>query len=294
MAKTTSAKTALAKKLGISRSTLYYKPKRPASDEEKKKQIMAVMSDHKAYGSRRVAWYLNKNRKGISRIMQKFKLKPLIRRGAKPAKPDDLNRPESHITNILKVLCPIQPNIVWAGDFTYLWFKDRFWYLATVIDIFTREILGWHLARHHTTNLIIEAFKDAARRQKTSSQYFHSDQGSEYVAGAYESLLEAHGTTASHSRKASPWQNGYQESFYSQFKLELGTIAHLEHVGQLIELVAQQLHYYNHERIHSAHKMAPAVFRQRHDVKTKTTAFTAELSSFNLNPLPHANSRNSV
>ena len=198
------------------------------------------------------------------------KLRPKVRRGWRPTKPEDQNKPETRIKNILKLICPIRQNIVWAGDFTYLWFKDRFWYLATVIDIHTREIIGWHIANHHTTGLIMESFKDAVRRSKNSPQYFHSDQGSEYVAGAYESLLNIHNTQPSHSRKSSPWQNGCQESFYSQFKLELGSIKRFEHVGELIEAIHQQLDYYNNRRIHSSHRMPPAKFRQRQELKNAT------------------------
>lgn len=263
----TKSKTALAKKLGISRSSLYYKPKKPKKDEKLKQKILVVMKENSAYGQRRIAWELGINKKAIKRIMNLNNLKPKIRRGWRPSKPEDLNKPETRIENILKLICPIRPNIVWAGDFTYLWFKDRFWYLATVIDIHTREIVGWHIANHHTTSLIINAFKDAVRRNKTTSQYFHSDQGSEYLAGAYESLLKSHHTLPSHSRKSSPWQNGYQESFYSQFKLELGSPNSFNHVGKLIEAIHQQIDYYNHRRIHSAHRMPPVIFRKKEVLK---------------------------
>lgn len=259
MGKTT--KTALARELGISRAALYYQPKKPASDEELKNKIIAVMAEHPAYGHRRVAIALGRNKKPVIRVMNNNGLKPKIRRGWKPSKPEDLNRPETRVENILKVLCPIQPNIVWAGDFTYLWFVDRFWYVATVIDVHTREILGWHIANHHTTSLIMDAFNDAVRRTKVTPKYFHSDQGSEYIAGAYESLLSEYDVTPSHSRKSSPWQNGFQESFYSQFKLELGNPNRFNHIGELIEAVHQQMTYYNNRRIHSALKMPPLIFK---------------------------------
>lgn len=264
MAKSKMTKTALAKKLGVSRASLYYQPKKPKSDDELKKQIESVMTDNPAYGHRRVAIALKKNKKPIIRVMKKYGLKPKVRRGWRPAKPDDLNRPETRVENVLKVICPFRANVVWAGDFTYLWFGDKFWYVATVIDVYTREIVGWHIANHHTTALIMEAFQDAVRRTKTSPKYFHSDQGSEYVAGAYESLLATHGTVASHSRKSSPWQNGFQESFYSQFKLELGDPKRFSHVGELIEAIHQQITYYNQKRIHSALKMPPVAFREKH------------------------------
>ena len=266
----TTTKTELAKKLGVSRQSLYYKPKKPPLDLEDKSRIVAVMEEHPAYGARRVGWALHMNRKKTQRLMRLHGLKPKIRRGFRLVKLDDLGRPESKVENILKTICPIQKNIVWAGDFTYFWFIDRFWYLATVIDIHTREIIGWHVANHHTTSLIIDAFQDAARRTGIAPKYFHSDQGSEYVSGAYESLLASYGTQPSHSRKGSPWQNGFQESFYSNFKLELGNIKRFNHVGELIEAIHGRIQYYNYKRIHSAHRMPPVVFRLQADRQTRT------------------------
>lgn len=266
-----TTKVELANKLGVSRQSLYYKPKKPPLDEEDKNRIVAVMTEHPAYGARRISWTLGMNRKKTKRIMRANHLKPRIRRGFRLVKLEDLGRPETQVTNILKVLCSIRAHVVWAGDFTYFWFMDRFWYLATVIDVHTREIVGWHVANHHTTSLIMDAFQDAMRRTRATPRYFHSDQGSEYVSGAYESLLESVGTQPSHSRKGSPWQNGYQESFYSNFKLELGNIHRFEHIGELIEAIHQQIRYYNHQRIHSALKMPPVAFRIRHQQKTTAT-----------------------
>lgn len=145
------------------------------------------------------------------------------------------------------------------------WFQERFWYVATVIDVFSREIVGWHIANHHTTSLILDAFCDAMRRTGRAPMYFHSDQGSEHVSGAYTSLLQHYGTTPSQSRKSSPWQNGFQESFYNNFKLELGDIRRFAHVGELVEAVHRQIHYYNTKRIHSALKMPPVTYRESHE-----------------------------
>lgn len=269
-----TTKVVLARELGISRASLYYRPKQPGKDKALKQDVLAVMVDHPAYGQRRVALALGRNPKPIRRVMKLFGLKPRIRRGKRPAKPDDQNRPETRVENILQTLCPIRANIVWAGDFTYLWFQDRFWYVATIIDVCTREIIGWHIANRHTTALIMEAFHDARRRTGRSPKWFHSDQGSEYVAGAYELLLAAAGTRPSHSRKSSPWQNGYQESFYNNFKLELGNVARFTEVGELIEAIHQQIAYYNDRRIHTALKMPPAVFRRRHEQKMTGVAVT--------------------
>lgn len=263
-----TTKKALAKKLNISRSSLYYQPKKPPKDEMIKKDIQTVMKEHKAYGHRRVAIALGMNKKKANRIMKKYGLKPKIRRASHPTKPDDLGNPELGTENIYRRLCPIRPNIVWAGDFTYFWFGGQFWYLATVIDIFTREIIGWHMANHHTTDLIVKAFKDAVHRTGKTPLWFHSDQGSEYVSGAYEKLLVGHGVIPSQSKKSSPWQNGFQESFYSNFKLELENIKRFDEVGELIEAIYRQIAYYNNRRIHTSIKMPPIKFRQLQEQKT--------------------------
>ena len=92
----------------------------------------------------------------------------------------------------------------------------------------------------------------------------HSDQVSEYSSTKYQSLLAAAGILPSMSKKGSPWENGYQESFYSQFKLELGHPECYADFGQLIEAIALQIHYYNHQRIHSALRCPPAVFAAKH------------------------------
>lgn len=272
MAMTKGTKTALAKKLGIARTSLYYKPKKPPANEQLKVQIVTVMTEHPAYGHRRIALALHMNKKQIRRIMHIYGLKPKLRRAQRPVKPADVGRSETLTTNILKRLCPVRPNVVWAGDFTYVWFRGQFWYVATVIDVYTREIVGWHVANHHTTALITEAFKDAVRRTGTAPQWFHSDQGSEYVCGTYTLVLQVYDTIPSHSKKSSPWQNGYQESFYSNFKLELGNPDRFSHISELIEAIHQQMWYYNTRRIHTSLRMAPVLFKHNHIQKQVANA----------------------
>ena len=261
-------KKALAGTLGLARSTLYYKKKLPVRDAPLLSAIMAVMAEHQAYGHKRIATALGRSRKLVLRIMHTYGLHPAIRRKPRYHKPDDSGNKPTQIPNILKKLCPIRANVVWAGDFTYLWFMDSFWYVATVIDVHTREIVGWHIANHHTTALITEAFLDAVRRTRKTPQYFHSDQGSEYVSGNYELLLIQHNVLPSHSKKASPWHNSYQESFYSNFKLELGNINRFHEVGELIEAIHRQITYYNNKRIHTALNMTPYEFRIKQTHKT--------------------------
>jgi transposase InsO family protein len=259
-------KTALARKLGVARSSLYYRPKKPKEDEVFKQKIFSLQDEHPAYGHRRVALFLGVNKKKALRVMKKFGIHPQIMRG-KPTKPADRGKAPTGVQNLAKTICPVTPNALWAGDFTYLPWDDGFVYVATVIDVFTREIVGWHIGLRHTTALITEAFMDAAQRTGIVPQIFHSDQGSEYVSGPYALLLKRLGVLASQSKKSSPWENSYQESFYNNFKLELGRPGRFHDLGELVEAVHRQITYYNDRRIHLALKMPPQIFRQRYEQK---------------------------
>jgi len=266
------SKTALAEKLGISRSSLYYRHKRPIIDAEVKTQIESVLTSHPAYGHKRIAIELKLNHKRILRVMKKFGIKPYKRRVRKPWKKDDLGKPETGYANLIKEINPrdLKQNEVWVSDFTYLKYKDRFLYLATIMDLWDREIVGVNISRFHNKELILGAFEDAL--DKTDKpEILHSDQGSEYDSEKYLGLVEKLGIKVSMSAKGSPWQNGYQESFYSNFKLELGQTNRFETVGELIEEVYKQISYYNNRRMHSKLKMSPVQFRQKSLAKMKDT-----------------------
>lgn len=252
-------KTLLAQKLGLARSTLYYRSKKKAPDERAKQLIEEVMASNPSYGHRRVALALGWNHKKANRLMKKFALKPRIRRGQKWQKQGDLGLAPASYRNLVANWYPSAPDIVWYADFTYLKIGDAFLYLATVIDGYTKEILGFALFSRHNHQLVKSATLDAVTRRDTLPQYFHSDQGSEYQSEDHLSWLENMGITISMSRKASPWQNSYQESFYSNFKLELGSLKHLT-LGEITEKIYRQIYYYNHLRIHTTLKMPPRQF----------------------------------
>lgn len=257
-------KTELAESLGISRSTLYYHPKRPILDLELREQIEVVMSKHPSYGHRRIALELQMNKKKIRRVMRKFSLKPYRRRIKSPVKPEDLNKPTCLYQNEIKVILPLKPNYIWVADFTYLEWQEGFVYLATIMDLFTREIIGWNISLNHDKELVLEALNRAFQTTQTAPTYHHSDQGSEYESTEYINELETRKIIISMSKKSSPWENAYQESFYSQFKLDLGRIDRFETLGESIEAVYQTIHYYNTERIHTSLKTSPIKFKNQY------------------------------
>lgn len=256
-------KSALARKLGISRSALYYKSRLVVRDMVLQEQIRSIMKEHPAYGHRRVALALGRNKKQILRVMNKFGIRPTTSRLKKPNKKADRKRKEMPYKNWLELLCPIRPDIVWACDFTYMRFSGGFRYVATVIDIFTREIVGFSVGVFHNKELVVEALNDAL--SKRSPPYcVHSDQGSEYASWLHLSILKQYNIESSMSPKGKPWKNGFQESFYSNFKLELGKANRFLSYGELIEAIYRQIYYYNHKRIHTALKMPPSQFAQIH------------------------------
>lgn len=254
-------KTELAKSLGISRQSLYYKPVRESQDLITKTTIEAVMQDHKSYGHKRIAIELKMNKKKILRLMKKYNLKPFRRRVKKPIKPDDINKPKTVFKNEIKEFCPIRPNVVWVADFTYMKFQGKFFYLATVMDLFTREIISWSVSVRHDRFLVLDALNMALGKTKKLPLFYHSDQGSEYDSIDCVTRLKENNITISMSTKGHPWENGFQESFYSQFKVDIGWPDQYETFGELIEAIHLQMNYYNKNRIHTSLKMSPVKFR---------------------------------
>jgi transposase InsO family protein len=255
------SKKELAKQLGISRQSLYYQPKLPAKDLKLKAEIEKVMTDNKAYGHKRIAWALYINKKRALRIMKLFNLKPQRMR-KKPEKPEDTGQAPMAIPNLVQGIIIDAPNKVWVSDFTYLPYQGKFVYLATSEDVFTRQVVGWEVSTRHNTDLVAQALLNALNNHSAPG-IAHSDQGSEYRSQIYLNLLKSFNIQPSMSAKASPWQNGHKESFYSGFKLELGHPECYPNLGELIEAIARQIHYYNNQRIHTALKCPPAVFAQR-------------------------------
>lgn len=267
-------KTELAASLGISRSSLYYQPKMPTLDLEMKSQIESVLIDNPSYGHKRIAIELKLNKKRIRRVMKKFNLKPFRRRPRKPYKKDDLNKQPSKYHNLIKYFCPITPGVVWVSDFTYIEFQGKFIYLATVMDLFTREIVGWNISRFHNKELVMGALLDALARTYSPPIYIHSDQGSEYDARDYARLCETNNIQISMSRKASPGENAFQESFYSHFKLDLGRTDRFDTLGELVEMLHLQIHKYNNRRIHTKLKMSPVQFREQYRLRKMCTTLS--------------------
>lgn len=147
----------------------------------------------------------------------------------------------------------------WVQDFTYLWFNRMWVYIATVLDLKTRRVVGFSISLRHDSSLVHTAALDALSKHPPPT-ILHSDQGSEYLSYRLRDLCLKLEIELSCSDRASPWQNGFQERFYSTLKDELGDISRFKDLAELHEGIAMTIYYYNHRRIHTALRMSPAAY----------------------------------
>jgi len=147
------------------------------------------------------------------------------------------------------------PNTRWATDITYIATQEGWLYLAVILDLYSRKVVGWAMDKRMTTKLIKDALIIALKQRKTGAQPYlvvHSDRGSQYASLQYQALLKEPGLTASMSRKANCWDNAVAESFFRTLKTEL--IYH-EQYATRIKASASIFEYievfYNRQRRHS-------------------------------------------
>lgn len=245
-----------ARELGISRSTLYYKPKKPDKDWQLKCRIEEVLREHPSYGSPRIALHLKQNKKPIERVMKLFGIKAYRRRGRKRKKTKNI---KVVYPNLLITEYPSYENHIWVSDFTSLSFQGRVVYVATVLDLYTRKIVGMSVYTTHAVQLVLSVLMNALANNRRP-EIFHSDNGSEYNSQVFIKALKTIGTLISRSAPGCPWENGYQESFYDKFKIDLGDPSRFKILGELVYAIYQTIWQYNNTRIHTSLKMPPVQF----------------------------------
>ena len=194
--------------------------------------------------------------------MKLFNLSP-ARKPQVRVKINDLKQEKSKNLNLLADFNLNSPPQIWASDFTYLpYFNNKFLYLATIIDCFTKEIIGWSLSSKHNSELIENALIDALSKRK-KPKILHCDQGNEYKSEDFTNILKSNKIKQSMSKKGSPWQNGMQESFYGKFKLELEDPKCYETLGELVEAMLTRFIIMIIKEFTRAIKCPPVVFYQK-------------------------------
>lgn len=219
-------------------------------------EIAQVHAEHRAaYGSPRITVELRRrgrviNHKRVERVMREHGIVGISRRRRRSlTKADQAAIPVPDLVG--RDFTAVAPGQRLVGDITYLPTQDGWLYLATVIDLHTREVIGHAMAEHMRAELVCDAITLAAGRGLTSSDaVFHSDRGAQYSSRTFRTTLTAAGLRPSMGRVGSCYDNAVAESFFATLKAEIGTRvwATRDHARRA---VFAYLGYYNHDRLHS-------------------------------------------
>lgn len=217
--------------LGVSKSGYYAWLKRPKSQRAKKKEELTrqlkneYLQSGRIYGSPKITQELRKkgkkvSQKTVARIMSGEGLRSITVRKYK-ATTNSNHRYKVHENVLGQNFVATAPNQVWMADITYVETGEGWLYLASIMDLYTRKIVGWACDSRMTKELVIQAFQRAINReQPQGSLLHHSDRGSQYASNDYQALLEAHEIEVSMSRKGNCYDNAVIESFHSLLKKE--------------------------------------------------------------------------
>lgn len=147
---------------------------------------------------------------------------------------------------------PLTKDTVWATDITYIPTREGWVYLAVVMDLYSRRIVGWHLEQTMQTRLVVRALTMAINlRAPQSGLLHHSDRGSQYASAQYQALLQKQGMSCSMSRKGNCWDNSPMERFFGSLKREWITGFCYETEQSAFTDVSQYIQYYNARRLHT-------------------------------------------
>jgi len=218
--------------LGVSRSGFYGWLLRSPSDRALRHEAMTVsirqsfLASDRTYGARRV-WHdllaegIACGLHAVERLMRLNALRARPRRRRLPA--DSGERPITELAaNVLDRQFEAQaPNRMWVADFTYIWTAEGWLYVAVVLDLFSRRIVGWSMSATMSSELVMDALTMAVwRRGRPRELLHHSDRGSQYTSDQCQRLMAEHGIVCSLSRAGNVWDNAAMESFFSTLKTE--------------------------------------------------------------------------
>ncbi|MBT9160974.1 MAG: hypothetical protein DDT26_02271 [Dehalococcoidia bacterium] len=216
--------------LGVSRSGFHAwlgraPSARARSDEMLGARVRAsFISSYRTYGARRV-WHdvLAEGQPcGLHRIERLMRQQALKARPRRRGLPKDDGQRSVIAENVLdRQFSADAPNQKWVADFTYIWTAEGWLYVAAVIDLFSRRVVGWSMSATMTAQLVTDALMMAIwRRGKPDALLHHSDQGSQYTSEQFQRLMADNGVTCSMSRSGNVWDNAAMESFFSSLKTE--------------------------------------------------------------------------
>jgi transposase InsO family protein len=245
--------------------------KRAVSNDELDKKIMAIFKKHLSrYGAKRITDELRdegetygKNR--VARRMKHLGLRAKAKKKFKVTTDSKHNLPIA--PNLLnRDFTTRSPNQKWCGDISYVWTDEGWMYLAVVIDLYSRAVIGWSIQPTMSRQLVCDALMMALwRRGFPGGVLFHSDRGSQYCSNDYRKMLKSFGFICSMSRKGNCWDNAVAESFFHSMKTELVYTERYATRETAKQSIFQYIEvYYNRVRRHSAiGSIAPEAFENQ-------------------------------
>ena len=272
--------TAACDAAGVSTSAFYAWAARcaPAAAAEQAEaalvaEILAIHRESKGtYGSPRVHAELRRrgrpvNRKRVQRLMRQHGIvghRPRRRRGL--TKPDAATPPAADLLG--RLFDPDRPDVAWCGDVTYIPTDEGWLYLASVIDLASRHLLGWSMSDHHDANLVTGALDAAAAtrgRRRMDATIFHTDRGGEYTSTACIAACERLGLRRSMGRTGSCLDNAVAESWFASLKVELVDRQHYRTRAEARASIFAWIAWYNRRRLHSTNDYLPPIeWEQQH------------------------------
>jgi transposase InsO family protein len=262
--------------LEVSESGFYAWRKRPTCQRKREDarlttQIRQIFTSHQGrYGSPRLSAELKDqgvlcSRKRVARLMREAGISAKRKRRHVVTTKRDASHPVA--PNLLdRDFTATEPNKKWVTDITYVPTTQGWLYLAVVLDLYSRFVVGWSMSAHCDEELVENAFHMAlARRRPTAGLLHHSDRGCQYTSRAYRLLLEQSGMKVSMSRKGNCWDNAAMESFFGTLKEEcVGHSIYQSHEEARLALFTYLEIYYNRLRRHSTlGYVSPLIYEQR-------------------------------
>jgi putative transposase len=257
--------TELCEVLGLSRSGYYHWLRRPQSRRAKANRELTVQivtiheQSRHCYGSPRITQALRqqgrvvgKNR--VARLMRAHQIKAARKRPFRPRTTDSRHHQRIAPNRLKQMSRPNRPDQVWVSDITYIWTAAGWVYLAAVMDLCSRRILGWSLGDRLDVSLVKQALSQAlAVRRPAPGLVHHSDRGIQYASSAFQALLHSWKIMPSMSGLAYCYDNAAMESFWSTLKNELVHRQNFEHADQARLSIFDYIEtFYNRKRLHSA------------------------------------------
>lgn len=246
--------------MDLPKSTFYYRSlpseERLQRELDLQERIEAIALDYTSDGYRRITARLHRegrivNHKTVLKIMRRSDL--LVR----PLRGFVITTDSKHAfplyPNLYRNRWPSAPNEIWAADITYIRLPLGFCYLAAILDLYSRKVIGWALDEHLEARLAVQALEMALRKRKPPSGLIHhSDRGVQYACHDYTELLKQHGCQISMSRKGNPYDNAAMESFMKTLKKEEVYQNEYRTLEEARHKIAHFLnHIYNQTRLHS-------------------------------------------